>query len=93
MGTSNQYVKLREERFVKKGKKLSDTIQKNILSSFEPGQKSINKTSINIKKMLKTQGEIQRNFGTTRSRCFTFYDFTTFSHLISVVPAFYLTEI
>ena len=59
-----------EERFVKKEKKLSDTIKKNVLPSFEPGQKSINKTSINIKKIQKTQGEIQRNFDIACSRCF-----------------------
>ena len=35
---NKQYVKFREERFVKKEKKLSDTIKKNILPSFEPGQ-------------------------------------------------------
>ena len=56
----NQYVNF-EKKFAKEEKKLSDTIKKNILPLFEPGQKSVNKTSINIKKILKTQGEIQRN--------------------------------
>ena len=56
---NKQYVRFREKCFVKKEKKLSDTIKKNILPSFEPGQKSVNKTSINIKKIVKTQGEIR----------------------------------
>ena len=56
---NKQYVKFREERFVKKEKKLPDTIKNNILPLFEPGQKSVSKTSTNIKKILKTQGEIK----------------------------------
>ena len=39
---NKQYAKYREECFVKKEKKLSHTIKKNILPSFEPGQKSVN---------------------------------------------------
>ena len=68
---NKQYVRFQEKCFVKKEKKLSDTIKKNILPSFEPGQKSVNKTSINIKKIVKRQGEIQRNLEIACSRCFT----------------------
>ena len=75
---NKQYVKFQEERFVKKEKTLSDTIKKNILTSFEPGQKSLNKTSINIKKILKTQCEIQRNFEIACSRGFTIKNILTF---------------
>ena len=62
----------------KKKKKLSDTIKKNILPSFEPGQKWVNKTSINIKKILKTQDEIQQNFNIACSRCFSIKNILTF---------------
>ena len=44
---SKQYVKLREERFVKKEKKLSDTIKKYILPSFELGQTENGKQNVN----------------------------------------------
>ena len=86
---NKQYVKSREKRFVKKEKKLSDTIKKNILSSFELGQKSVNKTSINIKKILKTQGEIQQNFDIACSGCFTIKNILRFYlGFISVISNF-----
>ena len=44
---SKQYVKLREERFVKKEKKLSDTIKKYILPSFKLGQTENGKQNVN----------------------------------------------
>ena len=42
------------------------------------GQRSVNKTFINIKKILKTQGEIQRNFNIACSRCFAIKNILTF---------------
>ena len=79
----NQYVNF-QKKFAKEKKKLSDTIKKSILPLFEPGQKSVNKTSTNVKKTLKTQSEIQRNFDIACSRIF--------SYLVVVFPVFYLTE-
>ena len=75
---NKQYVKFRGERFVKKETKLFDAVKKKILPSFELGQKSVNKTSINIKKILRTQGEIKQNFGIACSRCFTIKNILTF---------------
>ena len=42
------------------------------------GQKSVNQTSVNVKKILKTQGEIQRNFDIACSRCFAIKNILTF---------------
>ena len=49
-----------------------------MLPSFEPAQKSVNKTSISTKKILKTQGEIHRNFDIAGSRNFTIKIILTF---------------